>query len=150
MQHCDLETGPTEWMQRFLVEQGACPAQPTTLLSDSGDTAWQAQGDFREFGEPILDWFHIAMCMRQPTQLIKGLPTEPPDPQELPHPIEEYLRILHRAKAHLWHGSPHRVLQTLEDLSWEIGAESERAESVQDKLEEFMSYVTANLASIPN
>jgi hypothetical protein len=23
----------------------------------------QAQGDFREFGEPILDWFHVAMRM---------------------------------------------------------------------------------------
>ena len=33
---------------------------------------------------------------------------------------------------------------------WEIGTESEHAKTMQDKLEEFMGYVTANLTSIPN
>lgn len=64
--------------------------------------------------------------------------------------VEECLRILRRAKAYLWHGSPHRALQTLEDLTWEIGTESEHAKVMQDKLEEFMGYVTANLTAIPN
>jgi hypothetical protein len=57
---------------------------------------------------------------------------------------------LRRAKAYLWHGSPHRALQSLEDLTWEIGTESEHAKVMQDKLEEFMGYVTANLTAIPN
>jgi hypothetical protein len=145
-----LEDRPTDRMQRFLVEQGVYPAQPTTFLSDGGDTVRQALGDFRQFGEPILDWFHIAMRMTQLSQLIKGLPTEAVDPQDSPHLIEEYLRTLRRAKAYLWHGSPHRALRSLEDFPRDIGNESERADAVQDKLEEFISYITANLESIPN
>jgi len=56
-----LEAQPTERMERFLAEQGVFPAQPTTFLSDGGETVRQAQGEFRQFGEPILDWFHVAM-----------------------------------------------------------------------------------------
>jgi hypothetical protein len=55
-----LEPKPTDRMERFLAEQGVFPAQPTTFLSDGGDTVRQAQSEFREFGEPILDWFHVA------------------------------------------------------------------------------------------
>ena len=134
-------------MERFLAEQGVFPAQPTTFLSDGGDSVRQAQGDFRAFGEPILDWFHVAMRMTQLSQAIKGLPA---DEQDAPDHIEECLRILRRARAYLWHGSPHRALHTIEELTWAIGTESERAQDVQDKLEEFMSYVTANIATIPN
>jgi hypothetical protein len=127
-----------------------CRVQRLAFLSDGGETVRQAQGDFRQFGEPIPDWFHVAMRMTQLSQAIKGLPADPADePDPLKH-VEEYLRILRRAKAHLWHGSPHRALQTLEDLTWEIGTESEHAKAIQDKLEEFMGYVTANLTSIPN
>jgi hypothetical protein len=60
-----LEEKPTDRMQRFLAEQGAFPTQPTTFLSDGGETLRQAQGEFREFGQPILDWFHVAMRMTQ-------------------------------------------------------------------------------------
>jgi len=38
----------------------------------------------------------------------------------------------------------------LEDLTWDIGTESPRAEALQDKLDEFMNYITANIAAIPN
>jgi len=145
-----LEAKPTDRVERFLAEQGVFPAQPTTFLSDGGDTVRQAQGKFRQFGEPILDWFHVAMRMTQLSQAIKGLPANPPDEQDTPNPIEECLRLLRRAKAYLWHGSPHRALQTIEDLTWDIGTESERAQDVQGKLEEFMSYVTANIGAIPN
>jgi hypothetical protein len=48
-------------MERFLAEQGVFPTEPTTFLSDGGETVRQAQGEFREFGGPILDWFHVAM-----------------------------------------------------------------------------------------
>jgi hypothetical protein len=61
------------------------------------------------------------MLMTQLSQAIKGLPagaTDEPDPAK--H-VDECLRILRRAKAYLWHGSPHRALQTLENLTWEIG-----------------------------
>src|ERR1017187_2339523 len=142
-----LEAKPTERMERFLVEQGVFPAQPTTFLSDGGDSVRQAQGDFRAFGEPILDWFHVAMRMTQLSQAIKGLPA---DEQDAPDHIEECLRTLRRAKAPVWHGSPHRALHTIEELTWDIGTESERAQALQDKLEEFMNYVMANLATIPN
>jgi hypothetical protein len=145
-----LEAKPTERMERFLAEQGVFPAQPTTFLSDGGDTVRQAQGEFRQFGEPILDWFHVAMRMTQLSQSIKGLPANSPDEEDHHNHIAEHLRTLRRAKAYLWHGSAHRALMTLEDLTWDIGTESDRAQEVQTKLEEFMNYVTANLASIPN
>jgi hypothetical protein len=145
-----LEARPTERMERFLAQQGVFPAQPTTFLSDGGETVRQAQGEFRQFGEPILDWFHVAMRMTQLSQAIKGLPADLSDEQDAAKHVEECLGILRRAKAYLWHGSPHRALQTLEDLTWEIGTESEHAKAMQDKLEEFMGYVTANLTAIPN
>jgi hypothetical protein len=46
-----LEPKPNERMERFLAEQGVFPAQPTTFLSDGGETVRQAQGEFREFGD---------------------------------------------------------------------------------------------------
>jgi len=145
-----LEPKPNERMQRFLAEQGVFPAQPTTFLSDGGETVRQAQGEFREFGEPILDWFHVAMRTTQLTQSIKGLAADPPIEGDSPNRIEELLRELNRAKAYLWHGSPHRALRTLDELTWDIGTESPRAEALQDKLDEFMNYITANMAAIPN
>jgi hypothetical protein len=69
-------------MERFLAEQGVFPAQLTTFLSDGGQTVRQAQGEFRQFGEPILDWFHLAMRMTQLSQAIKGLPANPSDEQD--------------------------------------------------------------------
>jgi len=39
-----LEPKPNERMERFLAEQGVSPAQPTTFLSDGGETVRQAQG----------------------------------------------------------------------------------------------------------
>jgi hypothetical protein len=39
-----LEARLTERMERFLAEQGVSPAQPTTFLSDGGETVRQAQG----------------------------------------------------------------------------------------------------------
>jgi hypothetical protein len=145
-----LEPKPTARMERFLAEQGVFPAQSTTFLSDGGDTVRRAQGDFRDFGEPILDWFHVAMRMTQLSQAIKGLPPDPPGEQDSPNHIEECLRILRRAKAFLWHGSPHQALHTLGELSWDVGADSDHAKDIQAKLGEFTNYLEANLNAIPN
>ena len=145
-----LESKPNERMERFLAEQGVFPAQPTTFLSDGGETVRQAQGEFREFGEPILDWFHIAMRTTQLSQAIKGLVADLPVEGDSPNRIEDCLRELRRAKAYLWHGSPHRALRTLDELTWDIGTESPRASALQEKLKEFMNYITSNVASIPN
>jgi hypothetical protein len=137
-------------MERFLAEQGVFPAQATTFLSDGGETVRQAQGEFREFGEPILDWFHVAMRATQLSQAIKGLAADTSSEEDSAVPIDECLRSLRRAKAYLWHGSPHRALHTLDDLTWDIGAESAHREALQEKLEEFMNYITTNVAAIPN
>jgi hypothetical protein len=133
-----------------LAEQGVFPAQTTTFLSDGGDTVRRAQGDFRDFGEPILDRFHVAMRMTQLSQAIKGLPPDPPGQQDSPDHIEECLRSLHRAKAFLWHGSPHRALHTLGELSCDVGADSDQAKDIQAELREFTNYLEANLNAITN
>jgi hypothetical protein len=52
-----LEPKPNARMERFRAEQGVFPAQSTTFLSDGGETLRQAQGEFREFGEPIATGF---------------------------------------------------------------------------------------------
>jgi hypothetical protein len=93
-----LEPKPNERMERFLAEQGVFPAQPTTFLSDGGETVRQAQGEFRDFGEPILDWFHVAMRTTQLTQSIKGLAADLPIEGDSPNCIEDLLRELNRAK----------------------------------------------------
>jgi hypothetical protein len=90
------------------------------------------------------------MRTTQLTQSIKGLAADPSIEGDSPNRIEELLRELHRAKAYLWHGSPNRALCTLVELTWEIGTETPRATAMQDKLDEFMDYITANMAAIPN
>ncbi len=65
-----------------------------------------------KLGEPILVWFPVAMRMTQLSQALKGLPADPSDEQDPAKHVEECLRILRRAKAYLWRGSPHRALQT--------------------------------------
>lgn len=57
---------------------------------------------------------------------------------------------MRRAKAFLWHGSTHTALEVLDVLTWEVGMETEAPRSFHKRLEEFMDYITANLAAIPN
>src|SRR3984893_18811132 len=90
------------------------------------------------------------MRTTQLSQTIKGLAADPPIEGDSANRIDELLRELNRAKAYLRHGSPHRALRTLEDLTWEIGTDTPRATATQDKLDEFMNYITANMAAIPN
>ena len=142
-----LEQKPTERMAHFLIEQGVHPTQPTTFLSDGGETVRIAQGHFRYFGEPILDWFHIAMRMTVLTQTLKGVEF---DETEESNPKERCLRELRRAKAFLWHGSVHTALEVLEEMPWDVDTETEAAKAFHKRLEEFVDYITANMAAIPN
>jgi hypothetical protein len=121
---------------RASTAQGGSIEVPAPGLFRSRETVRRAQGEFREFGEPILDWFHVAMRMTQLSQAIKGLAADPPVEGDSPNRIEDWLRELRRAKAYLWHGSPHRALRTLEELTWDIGTESPRATALQEKLVE--------------
>lgn len=57
---------------------------------------------------------------------------------------------MRRAKASLWHGSTHTALEVLDVLTWEVGMETEAPKSFHKRLEEFMDYITANLAAISN
>ena len=106
-----------------------------------------AQGGFRTFGEPILDWFHIAMRMTVLTQTLKGVPFEAANASDRQ---QKCLRELRRAKAFLWHGSAHTALQVLEELTWDVETQSEAAKTFHKRLEEFTDYITANVAAIPN
>ncbi|MDQ2944586.1 MAG: hypothetical protein M3Y27_01345 [Acidobacteriota bacterium] len=134
-------------MAHFLTEQGVDPTQPTPFLSDVGETVRIAQGNFRAFGEPILDWFHITMQMTVLTQTLKGVEF---DESEVPDRKDNALRELRRAKAFLWHGSVHAALEVLDDLSWLIDAETEASKSFLRRLEQFSDYITTNTAAIPN
>ena len=142
-----LEQKPTERMAHFLAEQGVDPTQPTTFLSDGGETVRIAQGNFRTFGEPILDWFHVAMRMTVLTQTLKGVKF---DETEVLGRKDNVLRELRRAKAFLWHGSVHTALEVLDDLSWLVDAETKASKSFFQRLEEFTEYIPTNTVAIPN
>lgn len=51
-------------MLAFLAQEGVSANQPVTFLSDGGDTVRRAQLDFDDCGERVLDWFHIAMRVK--------------------------------------------------------------------------------------
>jgi len=71
-----LENRPADRMPNFLLrEEGVQPSQPITFLSDGGDTVPFAQLGFGDRGEYVLDWFHIAMRVRNIEQMIKRRPT---------------------------------------------------------------------------
>ena len=72
------------------------------------------------------------------------------DESEVANRKDECLRELRRAKEFLWHGSVHTALQVLDDLTWDVDTEGEAAQSFHKRLEEFIGYITANTAAIPN
>jgi hypothetical protein len=63
----------------IFAEQGVDPTQPTTVLSDGEETVRIAQGNFRYFGEAILDRFRVTngracdlACLGKPLLLRKS------------------------------------------------------------------------------
>lgn len=65
-----LENRRADRMLNFLLREGVQPDQPVTFLSAGGDTVRSAQFGFGD----RLDWFHIAMRVRNLEQMIKSRP----------------------------------------------------------------------------
>lgn len=91
----------------------------------------------------------LTIAVNMDADPIKGLAAAPAVEGDSPNRIEDCLRELRRAKAYLWHGSPHRALRTLDELTWDIGTESSRASALQEKLDEFMNYISTNVPDVP-
>jgi hypothetical protein len=51
-------------MLEFLLREGVQPSQPLTFLLNGGDTVRRAQIGFGDRGECLLDWFQIAMRVK--------------------------------------------------------------------------------------
>jgi len=47
-------------------------------------------------------------------------------------------------------GTAVRIAHCARSKIWDIGTDSARAEALQEKLDEFMNYITTNVAAIPN
>lgn len=138
-----LEHAPVDRMLAFLAQEGVAADQPVTFLSDGGDTVRRAQLDF---GDCVLDWFHVAMRVQNLEQMIKGLP----DRDERPC-AEVLIDGLRSAKWHLWHGCPYPALRRLESLGWELATDGSPEEArLLARLEEFIGYIENNQRFIVN
>jgi hypothetical protein len=141
-----LERRPADRMWNFLLREGVQPSQPVTFLSDGGDTVRFAQLGFGDRGEYVLDWFHIAMRVQNLEQMIKGRPAHCDGPTNA-----AFIKDLHGAKWHLWHGCPYPALRRLESLGWDLDAEASPEEAkLLGKLEEFIVYLDNNRHFIVN
>jgi hypothetical protein len=138
-----LEHKPVDRMLAFLSREGVALGQPVTFLSDDGDTVRRAQIDF---GDCVLDWFHIAMRVQNLEQVIKGLPRRDDRPC-----ADALIDGLRRAKWHLWHGCPYPALRRLEGLGWELDADCSLEEAkLLGKPDEFIGYLDNNQNFIVN
>ena len=81
------------------------------------------------------------------TPTLKGVEV---DETEESNRKERCLRELGRAKAFLSHGSVHTALEVLEEIPWDADKETEAVKAFHKRLGEFMEYITANMAAIPN
>ncbi|WP_434032754.1 ISKra4 family transposase [Cupriavidus sp. a3] len=141
-----LERRPAYRMWNFLLREGVQPDQPVTFLSDGGDTVRFSQLGFGDRGEYVLDWFHIAMRVQNLEQMIKGRPAHCDGPTNA-----AFIKDLHGAKWHLWHGCPYPALRRLESLGWDLDAEASPEEAkLLGKLEEFIVYLDNNRHFIVN
>ncbi len=66
-----LDIGPIARIEVFLSHEAIRPDQPMTLLSKGGDKVHQARAGYRQIGESILDWSHIAMRIQNLIRLAK-------------------------------------------------------------------------------
>jgi hypothetical protein len=142
-----LESKPWERMQRFVEEEGLKPDQPVIFISDGGDTVRHAQTGFGPHREYVLDWFHIGMRFQNLTQLAKGLEEADDSPKR-----ESILKDIDGAKWYLWHGCPHRAMQRLESLTYDVYAMPDGATKTKlaAKLGECQTYIENNQDFIVN
>jgi hypothetical protein len=81
-------------------------------------------------------------------QMAKGLA-----PREVPEAGSDVERQLERIKWYLWHGNVFRALQGLEDLTMDLDdlePVTEGLKKLRKAVHEFLGYITANKAFIPN
>src|SRR5918992_1335991 len=122
--------------------------QQVTFLSDGGDTVRELQMYLHPEAEHLLDWFHISMRMTVMGQMAKGLA-----PREVPEAGSDVERQLERIKWYLWHGNVFRALQGLEDLTMDLDdlePVTEGLKKLREAVHEFLGYITASKAFIPN
>jgi hypothetical protein len=122
--------------------------QQVTFLSDGGDTVRELQMYLHPEAEHLLDWFHISMRVTVMGQMAKGLA-----PREVPEAGSDVERQLERIKWYLWQGNVFRALQGLEDLTMDLDdlePVTEGLKKLRKAVHEFLGYITANKALIPN
>jgi hypothetical protein len=139
---------PKRRLFEVLKSQGMQANQQVTFLSDGGDTVRELQLYWHPEAEHLLDWFHLAMRGTVMGQMAKGLA-----PREVTEAGSNVETQLERVKWYLWHGNVFRALQGLEELAMDlddIEPVTEGLKKLRKAVHEFLGYITANKAFIPN
>jgi hypothetical protein len=108
------------------------------------------QRDMSPNAEHILDWFHITMRITVMTNAISGLKKG-----RMRKSNSTLSDLLESVKWNIWHGKVERALERAEELRGKLGTPftataRDKVRKLRDKLENFIGYITANRAFIPN
>ena len=150
---------PRRRLHEVLLEQGVGMEREITFMSDGGRNVRNLQWDMRPNAEHVLNYFHIAMRVTVMQQIARGLP---PSVTIDKGPI---IAELERVRHFLWHGNWRRALELIDDLETRMHDEIDpdvthdsanhaqippQARNLLKQLREFVGYIRANAAMIPN
>ncbi len=141
------DTKPKRRLFEILRAQGMQMNQQVTFLTDGGDDVRDLPLYLNPQAEHLLDWFHVTAritVMRQHAKGLRatdGLPAADADTE------------LERIKWYLWHGNVFRAMEEAEALTWRLESDdtlSASGRKLAKALDEFLTYLRNNAASIPN
>jgi len=145
-----IEEKPKRRLRDVLDAQGYQEHQPIVFLSDGADTVRNLQRDMSPNAEHILDWFHITMRITVMSNSIAGL-----EKGRMRKASSKLSDLLESVKWNTWHGKVDRALERAEELWGKLTTPFTatlrgKVRKLRAKLEEFIGYIDANRAFIPN
>ena len=140
------DTKPRRRLFEPLKSQGMQNNQQVVFLSDGGETVRSLQLYLHPYAEYVLEWFHPTMRITVMKQMVTGLRIRSKRTRA------RIDRLLERLKWALWHGNVYKTLQKLEDLEEELEMveSSPNLPKLTEAVQNFMQYIRANHAFIPN
>jgi len=141
------DTKPKRRLFEVLRSQGMQMNQQVTFLTDGGDDVRDLPLYLNPQAEHLLDWFHVTARITVMRQHAKGLHATDG------LPAVDADTELERIKWYLWHGNVFRAMEETEALTWRLESDdtlSASGRKLAKALDEFLTYLRNNDASIPN
>jgi hypothetical protein len=141
------DTKPKRRLFEVLRSQGMQMNQQVTFLTDGGDDVRDLPLYLNPQAEHLLDWFHVTARITVMRQHAKGLHATDG------LPAVDADTELERIKWYLWHGNVFRAMEETEALIWRLESDdtlSASGRKLAKALDEFLTYLRNNDASIPN